>query len=137
MLEKNEKLIKHKPPAAFKFQDNESQFRLKSSALFMSSVKQIEKKLARIEKDILVSKTRNYGSNIQKNKFIYVVGLQKTIQKLLNIALYFQQKQHKVELTTFSVKALDEVEKETEESEYSIRTISGMKAKIYISSYAL
>ncbi|GMM35162.1 hypothetical protein DASC09_024870 [Saccharomycopsis crataegensis] len=104
----NAKIIKHKPPSAFKYSNTNKIFKLKASSPFMSSVKQIQKKLSQIEKSIVLANARNKGANIVKEKYLTVVGLQKVIPKLLQVACYFQERHHRVEILTKTVNTIDE-----------------------------
>lgn len=105
---KDAKIVKHTPPLMFKFSNKDKFFRVKTSSPFMSCVKQIQKKLSKIEDNIKLSDKRNRGNNTIKNKFVTVVGLQRVIGKVLLLANYFQQRGHKIDIRTITVNALDE-----------------------------
>lgn len=103
---------KHAPPSAFSHATSASLFKLKTSTPFVLAVKQISKLLAAIDSNTTKAKGRNRGRNISKQRSVVVVGLQRVLPRLLQIAVYFEERNHKVEIRTTTVKTVDEFQKQ-------------------------
>ena len=84
-----------------------STFLIKSRTPYISSLKKITKTLDKFNKT--KSNVKKYQNEQFKNvKYITVKGMNKTIEKVLSLALHFQDKNYKVDILTGSVEVLDE-----------------------------
>ena len=84
-----------------------STFLIKSRTPYISSLKRITKTLDKFNKT--KSNVKKYQNEQFKNvKYITVKGMNKTIEKVLSLALHFQDKNYKVDILTGSVEVLDE-----------------------------
>ncbi|ANZ77388.1 BA75_04963T0 [Komagataella pastoris] len=113
-------LIKHPPMRKYKVTEEKNTFFVKSSTLYVSAVKQISKKVEKL------------NATQTKNKVFIVKGMGKSIPKVLSIGVYFQLKNYRVEVFTGSVKVLDEFEKEDDDSILSKRTVSSVEVRIIL-----
>lgn len=130
-----------------------STFLIKSRTPYISSLKKITKTLDKFNKT--KSNVKKYQNEQFKNvKYITVKGMNKTIEKVLSLALHFQDENYKVDILTGSVEVLDEFilpdatsndnsEGEEEEDDdddddenneriYKKRMVSSIEARIWI-----
>ncbi|EMG48468.1 POP7 Ribonucleases P/MRP protein subunit POP7 [Candida maltosa Xu316] len=120
--------------------ENKSIFLIKSSTPYISALKQITKLLNNFTKSKNVKKFQN--ESFKNVKYVTVKGMSKTIEKTLNLAIHFQDKNYKVDILTGSVKVLDEFvptknvpeEEEDEDDDriYQKRMVSSIEVRIWI-----
>ncbi|ODV97848.1 hypothetical protein PACTADRAFT_36315 [Pachysolen tannophilus NRRL Y-2460] len=121
------KIIKHAPVRQFKYSNLQKKYYIKSSTPFISSLKHIDKKLVKLESI----------TNKQKSKqtYISIFGMGKTIEKVLNIGLHYQDEKHyRIETLTGSTVVLDEFENLKDFENENIlrkRELSGIEIRIY------
>lgn len=120
-------------------------FLIKSKTPYISSLKKITKILDKFNKT--KNNNKKYQNEQFKNvKYITIRGMNKTIEKVLNLGIHFQDKNYKVDILTDSVEVLDEFipttsttnddeeddEEDDDERIYKKRMVSSIEVRIWI-----
>lgn len=124
------KLIKKRPTVkTLSHKQIKTTIYIKTTTPYVSGLKRIKK---------FLSQTSKHGA-----KYVTVMGMGKALEKTLALGAYFgQEKGHKVDTLTRTVKVIDEfkdlecvetedIEEEDEETFLKRRTLSGVELRIY------
>lgn len=126
----NMKLVKKRPTIkTLSHKKIKTTIYIKTSTPYISGLKRIKKFLADVSK---------HGA-----KYVTIMGMGKALEKTLALAAYFnEEKGHKIQIMTKTIKVIDEVKEEDDEIDSNIdeedeetilkkRTLSGVEVRIY------
>ncbi|TID28619.1 hypothetical protein CANINC_002375 [Pichia inconspicua] len=135
-MKPKDQVIKHPPLKRFSYTELDTTIYVKSSTPFMSAVKRINKMITKFEE--IPNKRGNLvrrGNVSKKINYVTVKGMGKCLQKVLNIGIYFQNENFKVDTYTKTVGVIDEILNDPEdklEADMKKRNVGAIEIRIYV-----